>query len=396
MSDFHLNNELDAWVYLNRVVEGASRHLAALLAAYPVEEVAHGVYHARDWIGPLGRQTASRRDWVRQDEDLAAAAAVGARLITAQDPEWPGEEFARAFGFFDNAAGDCPASFDAEAVAPHSLWVRGGNLRQAVQHSVALVGTRTMSRYGFEATQLLARDLCQHHFTVVSGGALGVDTTAHQQVLDSGGCTVAVAACGIDYPYPARNKPLFEGIATHGVLVSEYPPGTTPQRHRFLTRNRLVAALSAGTVVVEAAFRSGALNTANWAEALGKVVMAVPGPITGRGSVGCHLRIQEQRAQLVANAEQIRELLSPVGQVDAGEQFELDFGASPTQRLSRNELRVYDAVPPSAHAAGASAQDIARDAGLRLPLAIHLLVVLEKQQLIRRQGNVWVRDEGVD
>ncbi|MEX3506101.1 DNA-processing protein DprA [Corynebacterium sp. LK2590] len=392
MSDFHLRTELDAWVYLNRVVEGPSRHLAALLAEYPVDEVAHGVYHARDWIGPLLRQTASRRDWLRQDEDLAAARSVGARLITPEDPEWPCEEFGSAFGFFGQAAGEAPASFDAEAVAPHSLWVRGGSLRQAVQESVALVGTRAMSRYGYEATQLLTRDLCQHHVTVVSGGALGIDTTAHQQALDSGGLTVAVAACGIDYPYPARNEPLFNAIAARGVMVSEYPPGTTPQRHRFLTRNRLVAALTAGTVVVEASFRSGALNTANWAEALGKVVMAVPGPITGRGSVGCHLRIQEQRAQLVANAEQIRELISPVGQVDAGEQFELDFAASPTQRLSRNELRVYDAVPPSDRAEGARAQDIAREAGMRLPLAIHLLVALEKQQLVRRQGNLWVRD----
>ena len=146
--------------------------------------------------------------------------------------------------------------------------------------------------------------------------------------------------------------------------------------------------MTAGTVVVEAAFRSGALNTLNWAEALGKVTMAVPGPITTAGSLGCHQRIQENRAQLVTSGEEIRELIGKIGEADSGAQYELDFAANPVQSLSRNELKVYDAVPVDS---GHTAEDIARDAGMRVPLVVHLLVILEKQALIRREGKNWIK-----
>src|SRR5699024_10954630 len=134
--------------------------------------------------------------------------------------------------------------------------------------------------------------------------------------------------------------------------------------------------------------RSGALNTLNWAEALGKVAMAVPGPITGVGSLGCHQRIQENRAQLVTSGQEVRELISRIGEADAGAQYELEFAANPVQSLSRNELKVYDAVPLED---GYTAEDSARDAGKRLPLVVHLLVILEKQALIRREGKNWIQ-----
>ncbi|QPK78425.1 DNA-protecting protein DprA [Corynebacterium lizhenjunii] len=388
MTKLLIDTPYQAWVYLNRVVEGPSHVLAALLEEFEPERIAHGIYHRADWLGALRDQTASRWDWLRQEEDMAAAEAVGARLITPGDPQWPEEAFARSFGFYRSGLGDAPANFDADAVAPHSLWVRGGDLAGAVHQAVAVVGTRAISRYGFEVTKLLCSGLVRHQWSIVSGGALGVDTVAHEHTLAEHGTTVAVAACGIDYPYPARNARLFDQIAASGVLVSEFPPGTTPQRHRFLTRNRLVAALTDGAVVVEAAFRSGALNTLNWAEALGKVAMAVPGPITGTGSIGCHRRIQEGRAQLVTSADGIRELLERVGSVDEEAQLELEFAPSATQRLSRNELRAYDATPPDTLA---SAADIARDAGLPLALTIHLLVAVEKQGLVVRQGGGWCR-----
>ncbi|MDY3127785.1 MAG: DNA-processing protein DprA [Corynebacterium sp.] len=376
---------LQAWVYLNRVVEGPSRSLAELLENYPPERIAFGIYHQESWIGEdLLKATTARRDWLRQEEDMAIAERSGARLITADSPEWP--DFTQSFSFF--ASSEAPANFAAEALAPHSLWVRGMNLRSVVTQSVAVVGTRAVTSYGTQATRQIVSDLARHQWAVVSGGALGVDTVAHCAALDCGTPTVAVAACGIDYDYPARNTALFQRITNAGCVVSEFPPETTPQRHRFLTRNRLVAALTAGTVVVEAAFRSGALNTLNWAEALGKVTMAVPGPITTAGSLGCHQRIQEGRAQLVASGAEIRELIGKIGETDASGQYELEFAPSQVQALSRNELRVFDATP--LHDA-ACAEDIARDAGMRLPLVIHLLVALEKQRLLQRQGNKWIK-----
>ncbi|MDO5032502.1 DNA-processing protein DprA [Corynebacterium sp.] len=391
MSELNLSTPLHTWAYLNRVVEGPSATLQGLLTQFPAEEIAHGIYHGADWLGPLGAATSSRRGWLRQEEDIAAAQSVGARLITAEDPEWPGEEFNQAFGFYQNGMSSAPATFDDQAIPPHSLWVRGKSLRQAVSQSVALVGTRALSRYGWEATRLLATGLVNHQWSIVSGGALGVDTAAHEAALEAGGVTVALAACGIDHSYPARNARLFERMTASGCVVSEFAPGTPPQRHRFLTRNRLVAALSAGTVVVEAGFRSGALNTLNWAEALGKVTMAVPGPITTSGSLGCHQRIQAGRAQLVASADEVRELVGAVGSADAQGQYELNFAPSKVQQLSRNELRVYDSTPPESAEEGASAEDIATAAGMRVALTIHLLVAMEKMGVVARSGALWQR-----
>lgn len=412
MSTNHKNSGLlldtkdQVWAYLNRVVEGPSHHLARLLEEHTADKIAYGIYHREEWIGQLLVQTQSRYDWLRQEEDLAAARAVGARLITPDDAEWPHHEFSSSFGFYAAGMGQAPAAFDADACAPHSLWVRGAPLAGQVQQAVAMVGTRAMSRYGFEATRMLTQGLVSHQWTIVSGGALGVDTAAHETALNSGGATVAVLACGINVPYPARNATLFDRIAASGTVVSEYPPDTTPQRHRFLTRNRLVAALSAGTVMVEAAFRSGALNTMNWAEALGRVTMAVPGPILNASSIGCHCRIKEGRAQLVTSVDDIRELISALGTVDAEAQLELDFSKSVTQQLSRNELKVYGSTPladaafasnnpppPGAEqeTPGAKAEAIAREAGMKVPLVVHLLVDLEKRGLVHRSGAHWFR-----
>ncbi|MDO5511459.1 DNA-processing protein DprA [Corynebacterium sp.] len=380
-------SELD-WAYLNRVVEGPSRPLQQLLAAgRDVGEIAHGVRSRASWLGELAGQTAARCGWERMEEDLVAAAAVGARLITPESPEWPTSEFDRAFGFAATGRSEHLRSYQDDAVPPHALWVRGGPLGAAVAQSVAIVGTRAATRYGLDATRQIATGLASHHWTVVSGGALGIDTVAHESALGAGGLTVAVAACGIDRTYPARNAALFDRIAGQGVCVSEYPPGTPPQRHRFLTRNRLVAALTSGTVIVEAAWRSGALNTLSWAEGLGRVTMAVPGPITGAGSLGCHERIKEGRAQLVTGSDDIRSLLGAVGALDVAEQYELAFAATPVQSLSRNELRAFDAIEP----AGSIAQEVAASAGLPLPLTVHLLMDLCKRGVVVREGTTWKR-----
>ena len=175
--------------------------------------------------------------------------------------------------------------------------------------------------------------------------------------------------------------------------MSEYAPGTPPQRHRFLTRNRLVAALSQGTVVVEAAWRSGALNTLSWCSGLGRVAMAVPGPVTTAGSLGCHERIRNGSAQMVTSGDEVRALLGAVGAMDAQAQYELNFAATPIQGLSRNELRVFDAL--NGNSSGREASVIAADAGLTLQLTMFLLVALHKRGIVNRVGTLWSRNEEV-
>lgn len=378
--------ELLAWAYLSRVVEGPSRALQSLLeAGWNARDIAAGVHTRDPAVGGLIRETAARHRECHPEADLEAAAAVGARLIHPGHPDWPAAELDAAFGFAGQQAGG-----RADAVAPHALWVRGGSPAALCAQAVALVGTRAISRYGAEVTGSLARGLAGHRWTVVSGGALGVDAVAHTACLDAGGSTVVVAACGIDVDYPRRHARLFDRVTEHGAVVSEYPPGATPHRHRFLTRNRLVAALSLGTVVTEAAWRSGALNTLSWAEHLGRVCMAVPGPVTTAGSVGCHERIRTRTAELVTSADDVRALVGPAGTPDSGEQYELDFGPDPVQRLDRNQLRVFDALEPGE---GRTAGEVAATAGLPLPLTVHLLVGLMRAGLVRLEGELWHRGQ---
>lgn len=381
-----------AWAYLNRVVEGPSRPLQSLLAAgRGAEEIARGVRTRASWLGELGPATEARHSWDRSGEDLATAHAAGVRLVTPEDEEWPSVQFDLAFGFAASGLSPHLRSHQPDAVAPHALWVAGGPLTPLLAQAVAVVGTRTATAYGREATRAIVSGLAAHQWTIVSGGAKGIDAIAHETALATNGRTVAVAACGLDRTYPAAHTDLFRRIVTTGsAMISEYPPGTTPQRHRFLTRNRLVAALTQGTVLAQAPWRSGALNTMSWAEGLGKVAMAVPGPVTTNDHVGCHARIREGRAELVTSADDVRSLLETVGSVDPDGQYEMAFGPSVVQSLSRNELRVYDALTITA---ARDARDVAVDAGLTIALTVHLLVELERKSLIHREGSNWRRVE---
>jgi DNA processing protein len=153
----------------------------------------------------------------------------------------------------------------------------------------------------------------------VSGGAYGIDGAAHRATLATDGFTVAVLAGGIDVPYPSGHSGLLHRIGQQGLVVTEYPPGIRPARHRFLTRNRLVAALSGATVVVEAGVRSGAANTAAWARALGRPVCAVPGPITSAASAGCHALLSGD-AHIVTRAADVVELIGHIGELAPDEQ----------------------------------------------------------------------------
>ena len=386
-------SSLESWAYLNRVVEGPSQHIQAMLAAgRDADELARGIRTRASWLGGLGPVTESRHTWDRPAEDLAAAEKEGYTLITPESPQWPREAIEASFVASVARAQKNNENLPPDAHPPHALWVRGNtDLPQLFASAVGIVGTRAASSYGHHATADLCSGLVRHQHTIVSGGALGIDTVAHTTALNAAGATAVVTACGAGQVYPRRNEALFSRIAAEGgAVVTEYPPGVTPDRHRFLTRNRLVAALTQGTVVVEAAFRSGALNTLKWVEVFNRVGMAVPGPILGPGSLGTNLAIRDGRANMVLSADDAHEQLSPVGTSDVDGQYEFAFAADALQQLSRNELRVYDSLP-LADTGGREASDLAAACGFTIGLTVHLLMDLSGKGLVEREGQLWRR-----
>ncbi|MGH3183678.1 MAG: DNA-processing protein DprA, partial [Streptosporangiaceae bacterium] len=233
-------------------------------------------------------------------DGIAGACRDGIGLICPGDAAWP-------------------SALDQLGQArPYALWLRGNaDLRLACSRSVSMVGSRAATGYGGHVAGEIAADLAERGWTIISGGAYGIDAAAHRGALAAEGITIAVLACGVDYPYPAGHADLFAAIAARGLVVSEWPPGRHPARMRFLVRNRVIAALACGTVIVEAGERSGALNTARHAADLGKPLMAVPGPVTSAQSAGCHRIIREWGATCVTRADDIIELLSPLSVPDA-------------------------------------------------------------------------------
>ncbi|MBZ8178051.1 DNA-protecting protein DprA [Corynebacterium sp. 3HC-13] len=385
------SKEHQAAAYLSRVIEGPSKALQHHLSAgIELEKIAHGVFHREPWIGKkLLSESESRYQHSAAKEALAQAAHLGFRIICATDTEWPQEQFQQAFGFASSGRSDIIRSYQHDATCPHALWVAGDEVAESSQRAIAVVGTRALSNYGRHATEKLVSELVPHQWNIVSGGALGVDTVAHEQALASGGRTIIVMASGAGVNYPAANKQLFRRVAQGGgTLLTEYPPLLRPARHRFLTRNRLVAALSQGTVVVEAAWRSGALNTLMWAQGLGRVGMAVPGPITSINSLGCHDKIQKGEAQLVISGDDIRSLVEQVGAVDATEQWERQFAADDIQGLAPVELRVFDAL---SNYHRIETENIARDSGVPLRLCVYTLMALQERGLCQRKGTTWIR-----
>lgn len=390
-------SSLESWAYLSRVVEGPSHHIQVLLrVGKSADEIAEGVRTRATWIGGLLSQTENRFTWDRPAEDLEFAADLGYTLLTPESPQWPAEAIQCSFGRQQTGAAG-KTSHQPDGIAPHALWVAGNtNLAGLFAQSVGVVGTRHATKYGHMASKDLVAGLGGHNYTVVSGGALGIDTVAHTTAMDVNTPTVVVAACGPGEHYPRSNKALFERVvATGGALMTEYPPAVTPDRHRFLTRNRLVAALTLGTVLVEAPFRSGALNTLKWVNAFNRTAMAVPGPVTDAQSLGANLAIQNNEAEMVLNAGQIHEQLSAVGEYSAEEQMEMQYPPSVTQQLSRNELRIYDALPPAGRT-GREAEAVAADAGLSIALTVHILMDLSKRGLVERDKRVWSRVEQPD
>ncbi|HEX9834850.1 MAG TPA: DNA-processing protein DprA, partial [Mycobacterium sp.] len=300
-----------AWAYLSRVAEPPCPDLRALVRRVGPVEAAERV-RAGNLNGPIAQRTEARRHIDCAARDLDVLARLGGRLVTAADDEWPLLAFRSFGGVADRLR--------PQAHEPLVLWAVGpARLDEVSDRAATIVGTRAATAYGEFVAADLAAGLAARDAVVVSGGAFGIDGAAHRAAMAADGLTVAVLAGGIDVPYPAAHAAMLRRICDRGLVVSEYPPGERPARHRFLTRNRLVAGLAGATVVVEAGARSGAANTAAWARALGRAVCAVPGPVTSSVSVGCHALLRAG-AHVVTRAEDIVELIGHVGELAPDEQ----------------------------------------------------------------------------
>jgi DNA processing protein len=327
----------------------------------------------------------------QQDEtlaDLRRAERCGARLVVPEDDEWPALPLHALTVAVSSEPDDHKQQPDRTLapVPPVALWARGpARLDELVERSVAIVGSRASTAYGEHVAGELGHQLGERGWTVVSGGAFGIDAAAHRGAMAAEAPTVAVLACGVDRPYPAAHGALFHRIAETGLLVSEWPPGCAPLRHRFLVRNRLIAALTRGTVVVEAAARSGAQATARRAQQLGRQVLVVPGPVTSAMSVGCHelLREEELGATLVASAAHV---ISAVGRIgdDLAERAERPI--FPRDGLSDLAGRVLDACPVRT---GVSPERLASVAGCDVLEVLRVLPALELAGLVEWTGTGW-------
>jgi DNA processing protein len=321
-------------------------------------------------------------------DDLRRADRCGGRLVVPEDGEWPAAPLhclVLAVAAEPEEAGR-QTERTRVLVPPVALWVRGDRrLDELVDGSVALVGSRASTAYGEHVAGELAHGLGERGWTTVSGGAYGIDAASHRGALAAGAATVVVAASGVDRAYPSAHSTLFARVLEDGLVVSEWPPGCAPLRHRFLVRNRLIAALTRGTVVVEAAARSGAQATAQRAAALGKAVMAVPGPVTSAMSVGCHelLRDAEGRVTLVTSAAQVLQEVGALGEDLA------DPAARPeTARdgLSDVARRVLDACPVRI---GVVPERLAAVAGCDVLDVLRVLPALELADLVQWTGTGW-------
>jgi DNA processing protein len=324
--------------------------------------------------GGFGAPLADRAATLDGELTAHRAATTGIRFVVPDDREWP------------EAIDDLRhcAAVQHRGGVPFGLWLRGpGHLRDVVDRSVAVVGSRAATSYGTGVATDLAAELAEREVTVVSGGAYGIDAAAHRGALAVGGPTLCVVANGVDMTYPAGNAQLFDALAKDHLLVSELPPGAHPTRMRFLARNRLIAALSRGTVVVEAALRSGARNTANWAVECSRQLMAVPGPVHSTMSAAPHLMIREGQATLVTGAADVLELISEMGQctvaVPRG-------GSRPTDSLDGVRLAVFEAVPARRRA---SAAEVAMTAGVSVPECLGHLGALEAAGLVDGTAVGW-------
>ncbi len=303
--------------------------------------------------------------------DLAAlidrGEEIGARVVLPGDPQWPGR------------------LADLGAHRPLAVWCWGeANPRLHTVRSVAIVGARACTRYGEWVARDWAAQLASEQLSVISGGAYGIDAAAHRGALAVEGVTICVVAGGVDMAYPRGHEGLFAEIVERGVILSEAPLGETVRRRRFLTRNRLIAALANATCVVEAARRSGSARTASSAAEMNRPVLAVPGPVTSETSQGTHRLIHDGIATLAADVNDVRTAIDGM--------FVSPDPADGPDAVSASMREVLDVLPSSqTSSAGLRLEDVAVRSGALAPIALEQLECAERMGLVERRGtDGWV------
>lgn len=294
---------------------------------------------------------------------LRQAARYSVQLLTPDDAAWP------------------VGLFDLGPFAPIALWLRGNESTLfAAQHSIALVGARAATGYGEHITMEASAGLVDRGYAIVSGAAYGIDGMAHRAALASSGQTIAFLAGGVDRFYPSGHDALLNRIVEKGAVISELPCGSPPTKWRFLQRNRLISAVSQATIVLEAGWRSGSLNTAGHASTLGRALGAVPGPVTSAASAGCHRLIRDFSAVLVTTAAEMAEL-APLDDQHGETSSDIQQG-QPTSTA----VRVVDALSTRAPR---RIEDVAVRSGLSLAAVQAELGALEVDGTAREGERGW-------
>ncbi|MGF3054049.1 DNA-processing protein DprA [Microbacterium sp. YY-03] len=343
-----------ARVILSLLAEPGDADIGALVTTYgapkAVDIIRTGTHPPdvpqRTWTAATARW-APRLGVLDGHDQRERARRADARLVIPGDDEWP------------------DAVDDLGVHAPLLLWVRGDATLLSSAQSVALVGARAATGYGEHVAGEFADALARGGASVVSGGAYGIDGAAHRAALGAGGVTIAVMAGGVDRPYPAGHAHLLAQIARTGVVASELPLGVTPSRWRFLSRNRVIAAMTDATVVVEAGWRSGSLNTAGHAASLGRPLGAVPGPITSPASMGCHRLMREFDAACVTTPEEVRELAGWLDEAATPERgADGDAGSSTNRLIDALSVRAARDVDELARRTGQPRDEVQATVGL--------------------------------
>jgi DNA processing protein len=369
---------------LSLVVEPGDPRLRNLLLTHEPAEILAAI---------LGRhqlaETRIPEAWTERGRELdrtaegaaARAKAAGLRWVTPGDKEWP-----TALSDLDHVE-----PLHGATGAPIGLWLRGvGHLAEMCEQSVAIVGARDCTTYGAECASELAADCADAGWTVISGAAYGVDGCAHRGAFLMNAPTAGVLACGADLDYPKSHGALITRIGEVGVVVSEQAPGEKPLKNRFLSRNRIIAAMTQGTVVIEAAVRSGSLNTLNWADQLGRTTMALPGPVTSQQSAGVHAAIRAGKAVLVTSGREVIAELSGLG--------------AATEEQPSLPLTEFDRLPPAARttldgldwSTARKVAEIASTVRLSSREVRAALDLLERRGLVIRAGAEWMLSRRAD
>jgi DNA processing protein len=360
-----LTDNMGAFASLEAIVSGATaKELSGLLQ----DSVPGDEGHASEIESALAEALERWLPRLNQNEAIAhleRAQRIGAKILTESSMLWP----TGLDGLIEHR--------------PIALWVHGNTERLVdLERSVSIVGARASTGYGEHVTMEVTGGLVDTGFAIVSGAAYGIDGMAHRAALASGGSTLAVLAGGIDRLYPSGHDALLHRIIETGVVITELPCGFAPTKWRFLQRNRLIAAVSQATVVVEAGWRSGSLNTAHHALELARPLGVIPGPVTSASSAGCHRLLRETPAVCVTNAEEIRALISGDPQ-SAVSDFESD--ASTVHPFA---TRVLDCM---SNRKGRASEELAKASGLSPNETVAVLGLLELGGMVREVPTGWIK-----